>query len=43
VHLSACKLLSSAEGTPSVAFSSFDENLNTAATAEELTVLLPRR
>ncbi len=41
VHLSACKLLSSVEGTPSVAFSSFDEKLNAAATGEKLTVLLP--
>lgn len=39
VHLSACKLLQSAEDAPAVAFSSFDEKLNNAAAAEHLTVL----
>ncbi len=42
VHLSASKRLSSAEGNPSVAFSSFDDKLNAAASAEKLTVLLPK-
>ncbi len=42
VHLSAAKRLSSAAGTPSMAFSSFDDNLNAAARAEKLTVLLPK-
>jgi len=39
VHLSACKLLQSAEDALAVAFSSFDEKLNSAAAAEHLTVL----
>ncbi|MGD0308867.1 MAG: type II toxin-antitoxin system VapC family toxin [Acidobacteriota bacterium] len=42
VHLSACKLLRSSEGAPSVAFSSLDKKLNDAAAAEKLTVLLPK-
>ena len=41
VHLSACRLLQTAEDAPSVAFSSFDEKLNAAAAAEGLTVLRP--
>ena len=43
IHLSACKLLRSSEGAPSVVFSSFDERLNHAAAAEKLTVMLPNR
>jgi uncharacterized protein len=43
VHLSACKLLKSSKGAPSVAFSSFDEKLNNAAAAEKLKVLFPGR
>ncbi len=43
VHLSACKLLRSSQGAPSVAFSSFDQKLNDAAAAENLTVLLPNQ
>lgn len=43
VHLSACKLLKSSEGAPSVAFSSFDETLNSAAAAEKLKVLHPKQ
>jgi hypothetical protein len=39
VHLSARKLLHSAEDAPSVAFSSSDERLNNAAAAEKLTVM----
>jgi uncharacterized protein len=41
VHLSAALILMSAKEAPAVAFSSFDEKLNNAATAEKLTVLLP--
>jgi predicted nucleic acid-binding protein len=41
VHLSAAKLLLSAASTPSVAFSSFDDRLNSAAAAEKLAVLRP--
>jgi predicted nucleic acid-binding protein len=43
VHLSACKLLRSSGRALSVAFSSFDEKLNSAAAAEKLTVLLPKK
>lgn len=42
VHLSAAKLLSLAGSSPSVAFSSFDEKLNSAAAAENLIVLQPK-
>lgn len=43
VHLSACELLKSAKGAPSVAFSSFDQNLIDAAAAEDLAVLHARQ
>lgn len=39
VHLSAAVMLRSSEHAPSIAFTSFDEKLNTAAVAEKLTVL----
>jgi predicted nucleic acid-binding protein len=39
VHLSAAGLLRSSAGAPVVAFSSFDEKLNSAAAAEKFTVL----
>jgi uncharacterized protein len=39
VHLSAALLLKSSKGTPEVAFSSFDQKLNEAASAENLRVL----
>ncbi len=42
VHLSAAGLLRSSEDAPVVAFSSFDQRLNTAAASEKLAVLLPR-
>lgn len=42
VHLSAARLLKSAASIPSVAFSSFDAQLNTAAVAEKLNVLQPK-
>lgn len=42
VHLSAAKLLQLSSDRISVAFSSFDENLNKAAIAEKLKVLLPK-
>ena len=42
IHLSAAKLLKASERAPSVAFSSFDEKLNSAAVAEKLSVLLPK-
>jgi uncharacterized protein len=40
VHLSAALLLKSSKGMPDVAFSSFDQKLNDAASAEKLKVLL---
>ena len=40
-HLSAALVLMASEGSPAVAFSSFDQKLNDAAAAEKLTVLLP--
>ena len=43
VHLSACKLLNSSAAPLSLAFSSFDERLNSAAGSEKLTVLLPKQ
>jgi len=43
VHLSAARLLTSSEAAPALAFSSFDEKLNNAAAAENLTVLLPKK
>lgn len=39
VHLSAAGLLRSSGNAPAVAFSSFDEKLNSAAVAEKFTVL----
>jgi predicted nucleic acid-binding protein len=42
VHLSACLLLQSAADAPAVVFSSFDERLNNAAGAENLTVMQAR-
>jgi len=39
VHLSAAGLLRSSGNAPAVAFSSFDEKLNSAAAAEKFTVL----
>ena len=39
VHLSAAELLRSSGKVPNVAFSSFDEKLNSAAVAEKFTVL----
>ncbi len=39
VHLSAAWLLRSSGNAPAVAFSSFDEKLNSAAVAEKFTVL----
>ncbi len=42
IHLSAAKLLKVSEGAPSVAFSSFDEKLNSAAIAEKLSILIPK-
>lgn len=39
VHLSAAELLRSSGKAPTVAFSSFDEKLNSAAVAEKFTVL----
>jgi hypothetical protein len=39
VHLSAAGLLRSSGHAPAVAFSSFDEKLNSAAAAEKFTVL----
>ncbi len=42
VHLSAAGLLRTAGNTPAVAFSSFDEKLNSAAAAEKFTVLHPK-
>lgn len=41
VHLSAAGLLRSERNAPTVAFSSFDDKLNSAATAERFTVLRP--
>ncbi len=41
VPLSAGLVLVASEGSPDVAFSSFDQKLNDAAAAEKLTVLLP--
>jgi len=43
VHLSAALLLRSSPHAPSLAFSSFDERLAGAATAEKLTALLPKK
>lgn len=42
VHLSAAGLLRSSGHAPVVAFSSFDEKLNSAAAAEKFTVLHPK-
>ncbi len=42
VHLSAAKLLARSVEAPSVAFSSFDEQLNKAAGTEGFTVLTPK-
>jgi len=42
VHLSAAGLLRSSGNAPAVAFSSFDEKLNSAAAAEKFTVLQPK-
>ena len=42
VHLSAAGLLRSSGNAPVVAFSSFDEKLNSAAAAEKFTVLHPK-
>ena len=42
VHLSAAGLLRSSEYAAAVAFSSFDEKLNSAAAAEKFTVLHPK-
>ena len=41
VHLSAAKLLKTSQNNISLSFSSFDEKLNTAASAEGFTVLSP--
>ena len=43
VHLSAAKLLKASQAGISVAFSSFDEKLNTAAASEKLKVLSSKR
>jgi predicted nucleic acid-binding protein len=42
VHLATAKQLKSSQPHISVAFSSFDGNLNKAAAAEKLTVLEPK-
>ena len=42
VHLSAAKMLKSARPGISLAFSSFDDKLNAAATSEKMNVLTPR-
>lgn len=43
VHLSAAKILKNSHEKISLCFSSFDQKLNSAATAEGFTVLNPRR
>jgi len=43
VHLSAARILSNSADAAALAFSSFDEKLNAAAAAEDLTVLVPRK
>jgi predicted nucleic acid-binding protein len=42
VHLSAAGLIRSSGNAPAMAFSSFDEKLNSAAAAEKFTVLHPK-
>ncbi len=42
VHLSAAGLLRSSGNSPAMAFSSFDEKLNSAAVREKFTVLHPK-
>lgn len=41
IHLSSAKLLKASQGNIHLSFSSFDEKLNTSASAEGLTVLIP--